>query len=111
LLPERHHTKTTRTNYDKYLQELSKNNLAVIDFNDYFIKHPSDTPAVFGTGGIHWSYYAAAIAMDSLVRYVSEVQSTDFSTFRFEPYYANGFNVDDLDIALMRNIFVRAKDD
>lgn len=111
LLPERHRTKTKRTNYDAYLNELAACNFTVLDFNDYFIKHPSETPAIFGNGGIHWSHYAAAIAMDSLIQYVSHVKNIPFSTFRYEPYYADGYNVDDLDIALMRNIFVRAKDD
>lgn len=110
-LPDIYHVTTDSTNYRFYLEELKKNRLHVVDFNEYFIQHPSEQPAIFGNGGIHWSHYAAGIAMDSLINYIGDVRGINFSSFGYKPYYSNGFNLDDLDIALMRNIFVRAKDD
>lgn len=109
-LPERNHSKTTETNYKYLLTYLSKYNLHYIDFNRYFIENRSASPAVFGKGGTHWTRYAATVAMDSLVRYISNIKHKQFNQFSYDTVYHNGFNVDDLDIALLRNLFAKPKD-
>lgn len=110
-LPEKHKTDSKETNYHYYKKELLKHDFPVLDFDDYFLKNRSVTPAIFGNGGIHWSHYAMAVAMDSLVDYVSELRGVNFDGFEFDTVYNKGFNVEDLDIALTRNLFQKPKDD
>ncbi|MEO9257549.1 MAG: hypothetical protein ABI207_04155 [Crocinitomicaceae bacterium] len=110
MLPERYHTKTKETNYDYLLEDLKAANLNCIDFNNYFQKHKSVCPAIFGNGGTHWTHYATAIAMDSVVRYISALKNTEYNQFKYTTKKNNGFNVDDLDIALLRNLFTKPKD-
>ena len=111
FLPERNKTKTTRTNYYYLLNYLNEAQLPVIDFNRYFIENKSTTPAIFAKGGIHWTHYAATLAMDSVVNYVSHLKGQQFNQFSFTTSECDGFDMDDLDIALLRNLMVRPKDE
>lgn len=110
-LPAKHRTNSQQTNYVHFLRELRKNNLAVIDFNDYFLKNRSVTPAIFGSGGIHWTEYACVKAMDSLVKFMSERKGIQFDHFSTKPFYNNGFSEQDLDISLMLNRIVKPVDE
>ena len=109
-LPAKHRTNSKETNYTYFLNELKANNLAVIDFNDHYKKNRSNTPAIFGYGGIHWSEYAAALAMDSVVKFVSAYHDIEFSRYEITPWYNNGFSEQDMDISLMLNRIKKPKD-
>lgn len=111
FLNDRNKTKTKRTNYDYLLKYMEEAKLPIIDFNDYFIQHPSKTPAIFAKGGIHWTRYAATVAMDSVVNYLSALKGEQFNQFTFTTEECEGFDIDDLDIALLRNLMVRPKDE
>ena len=93
------------------LNYLNEAQLPVIDFNRYFIENKSTTPAIFAKGGIHWTHYAATLAMDSVVNYVSHLKGQQFNQFSFTTSECDGFDMDDLDIALLRNLMVRPKDE
>lgn len=110
LLPTIYHTKTHETNYDYLLADLRKAKLPFIDFNAYFLQHRSERPALFGKGGTHWSKYATALAMDSLVSYISALKHTEYNSFSYTTTDIHGFDVDDLDIALLRNLVAKPKD-
>lgn len=109
-LPERHHIKTTKTNYNYLKNYLKKYKLHFIDFNRYFINHRTVSPAIFAKGGTHWTHYAATVAMDSLVNYIAAIKHKQYNHFTYKTVYRNGFNVDDLDIALLRNLFTKPRD-
>jgi hypothetical protein len=109
-IPYKNRTQTPETNYNYVLKYLKENKLHFIDYNDYFIRHKSTCPAIFANGGTHWTHYAATVAMDSLVRYIAALKQKEFNSFSFEVNANNGFNVDDLDIALLRNLFTKPKD-
>lgn len=109
-LPERNKTNSKETNYHYVVSGLKEKKLPFIDFNQYFLNHKSETPAIFSKYGIHWTHYAAAIASDSLIRFVSHLKHTNYDSFEFAPIYHGGFNVDDLDLALLRNMLVKPKD-
>lgn len=109
-LPAKHRTNSLQTNYVYFLKELKKNKLDVVDFNRFFLDNRSTTPAVFGSGGIHWSEHACATAMDSLVKFVSHRKGVEFARFDIEPWFNNGFSEQDLDISLMLNRIVKPKD-
>ncbi len=110
-LPERHKSKSTTTNYDQYKTRLLKNNFTVLDFNDYFVKNKNNfDAAIIAKGGIHWTYYAATLAMDSLVKTVSTLKNQDFNQFTFSLSDCDGFNVDDQDLAVLSNLIFDRKD-
>lgn len=110
-LPEKNKARSGRTNYHYVISGLKEKQLHFIDFNDYFLNNKSEIPAVFAKGGIHWTHYAATRAADSLMSYLSKLKKTNYDSFRFDTVYHNGFNVDDLDLALLRNILVKPRDE
>lgn len=110
-LPEKHKTNSKETNYHYYKKALLQHDFPVLDFDDYFLKNRSVTPAIFGNGGIHWSHYAMAVAMDSIVNYVSDANHINYDSFHFDTVIPPKINVDDLDIALMRNLLKKPKDE
>lgn len=111
LLPAIHKTNSIHTNYQYILNGLKENNMPFIDFNQYFLENKSEKPAIFAREGIHWTHYAATVASDSLIRFISQLKGVKYDAFEFSTIYNNGFNVDDLDLALLRNILVKPKDD
>jgi hypothetical protein len=110
-LPSKNQTTTQHTNYRYVLSGLNERKLPYIDFNNYFCHHPSEVPAIFAKQGIHWTHYAATVASDSIMRFVDQLKGTQYDSFEFDAVDANGFNVDDLDLALLRNLLVKPKDD
>lgn len=110
-LPEKNKTKSNETNYHYVISGLKENQLHFIDFNHYFLKNKSEVPAIFAKGGIHWTHYAATVASDSLMNYISHHKGIKYDSFEFDTVYHNGFNVDDLDLALLRNILAKPKDE
>jgi len=74
-LPDDPYTLRDSTNYYTYLRLLDKSPLHYIDFNNYFIanKYTSKYP-LEPKNGIHWSMYGAAIAGDSLIKYIETVR-------------------------------------
>ncbi len=110
FLPERNRTKSTETNYHYVLAGLKQKQLHHIDFNDYFLNNRSEIPAIFAKGGIHWTSYASTVAADSLMKYISFIKNEHYDSFTYDTVYHNGFNVDDLDLELLRNILMKPKD-
>lgn len=110
-LPEKNQTKSNETNYRYVRSGLQERQLNFIDFNRYFMEHKSETPPIFAKGGIHWTHYAAAVASDSLMNFISHLKGIRYDSFEFDTIYHNGFNVDDLDMALLRNILIKPKDE
>lgn len=45
------------------------------------------------------------------MKFISHLKNTNYDSFEFDTVYHNGFNVDDLDLALLRNILVKQKDE
>lgn len=111
-LPARNQTTSQKTNYNYLLKNLPKAGLRVIDFNALFLqKKYENIPALFARGGIHWTHYGASLAMDSLMQYISTVKNIEYDRYNYKTFDCSGFNVDDLDIALLRNLILKPKDD
>lgn len=110
-LPDRNLVKSKNTNYDRFTMELAKNNFTCLDFNDYFVKNKGKfEAAIIGKGGIHWTYYASSIAMDSLVTTVEKLKGTEYNHFSTTLSDCGGFNVDDQDISVLCNLIERQYD-
>lgn len=110
-LPTRNQTKGPDNAYEFYKKVLPENDIHFIDFNDYFIKNKGQfDAAIFGDGGIHWTYYAAALAMDSVISYTSDLKGVDYDRFDFELEECGGFNQDDQDLFILCNLIKKQYD-
>jgi hypothetical protein len=83
-LPAKYRGKCSNDNdYHHVLSALNNAKLPVIDYNEWFrqnrggFKYPA-----FPRLGIHWSYYAACLVMDSLVKYVARISNRDIAVPR-----------------------------
>ncbi len=110
-LPERNITRSKNTNYDFFKKGLAENGITCLDFNDYFVSNKGKfDAAIIAKGGIHWTYYATAIAMDSLVKTVESLKGVKYNHFSSTLQDGGGFNVDDQDLSVLCNLLVRKYD-
>lgn len=110
-LPERNRTTGPNNGYEFYRKALPENNIHFIDFNDYFLKNKGKfDAAIFGKGGIHWTYYAASIAMDSLISYASEIKGIEYDGFDINLEECGGFDPDDQDLFILCNLIKKQYD-
>lgn len=66
--------KKTTSNIDVFQSELIKNNVNILDLNNYFVQLSDKDPyRIFPKGGTHWSYYGAAKAADTSLRYLKKL--------------------------------------
>ncbi len=65
---------TQQTNYNYFTTELNAAHIPVVNFQDWFkaIDQNSRYP-LFSNLGVHWSYYSATFATDSLLGYISNL--------------------------------------
>ena len=110
-LPERNITKGTNTNYNFFKKGMAENGITCLDFNDYFVRNKNKfEAAIIGKGGIHWTYYATSIAMDSVVKTIEKLKDTEYNHFSTTLSDCGGFNVDDQDISVLCNLIERQYD-
>src|ERR1043166_8057371 len=78
-IPDRYNVSQRKTNYyDLYSHYLKNSGIHYLDFNDYFKKLKSHAPyPLYTKQGTHWSAYGAALAMDSLLRYIKRDLNID----------------------------------
>ncbi|MGP8214141.1 MAG: alginate O-acetyltransferase AlgX-related protein [Bacteroidia bacterium] len=74
-IPDRYKVPIQNTNYGSYLKLIKESGIDYIDFNSYFIsqKQKSKYPLI-PKNGTHWSMYGAALAGDSLVKYIEKTR-------------------------------------
>lgn len=72
-IPDRYKTTVTNTNYDCFIKQIKESGIDAIDFNADFIKnkYTSKYP-LEPIYGVHWSMYGAALAGDSIVKYIEK---------------------------------------
>jgi hypothetical protein len=91
--------KKNESNYECYLRLLAKTNVKVLDYNKWFnqMKETSGFP-LFTKCGIHWSIYGAALAGDTLVKYIEKARGIDLPDVSFsrieESYIEEGADAD-----------------
>lgn len=96
-----------KTNYQQMLTELLKNEVNVLDLNNYFqsIKGKTDYP-IFPQCGIHWSYYGATLAADTTVHYLEKLTKADLPEMKVsELKIPDVPRHPDYDIGLAMNLF------
>jgi hypothetical protein len=82
-IPEKYVNKKGPTNYEYYSKELPDAGVNTIDFNKYF-KEIKDTSKalLFAAQGMHWSNYGAAIAFDSITKYIENKRMINLTDFK-----------------------------
>lgn len=66
------------SNYTYYTHRSRQLKLNHIDFNNYFLRMKDTSRyALYPRCGIHWSFYGAAIAADSILKYIEKTKNTD----------------------------------
>ena len=76
--PDEYKTKQGPTNYKNYVRLAKLYGLHYIDFNSYFlkIKHSSKYP-LYPQYGIHWSFYGASLAADSIIKKIESIRKIE----------------------------------
>lgn len=83
-LPRKYrHTPKNRSNYDVLSEQLKREGVNFLDLNQYFIQiKASVKDPVFPKCGTHWSYYGAALAADTTLKYLENLRNADFPDMR-----------------------------
>lgn len=93
-----------KSNYKAYCQSFDSLSINYIDLNKYFleIKKEAKYP-VFPKNGIHWTDYGMAVAMDSVIHKIEELQGVELLDFSWEepieleiPYDVTDFDAENL---------------
>ncbi len=68
----------TATNYDSYVNFLSKSDVNFIDCNSWFRKMKSTSKyPLYPKAGIHWSVYGEYLAQDSILKKIEKLQGVE----------------------------------
>lgn len=66
------------TNYETYLEVLKKQDIHVLDFNEYFFNQKEKSEHKFANKhGVHWSLYGGMIAADSILSYIGNLKGQE----------------------------------
>lgn len=77
--------KVHESDYECYIRLLSKTNVNVLDCYQWFLSEKSKAKfPLFTKCGIHWSVYGAALAGDSLVRWIENKRGVDMPDVNFD---------------------------
>lgn len=67
------------TNYQLFSAELKEKNINTIDFNRWYIEHKDKTDfPLYPQGGVHWSFYGAAFAADTLIENMKRISNENY---------------------------------
>jgi hypothetical protein len=71
-------------NYNSYVKVLNELNIDHIDFNTYFKSMKNTSPyLLYSPGGAHWSTYGAYIAIDTILKSISEKLNYSFPHYHY----------------------------
>lgn len=110
-LPENGNKRGEKINYDYFTNVCKQENIPYIDFNTYFRALKPKTPyPLFTKTGIHWSAYGAALAMDSIFKWIEQERKIDMPDFDWhELELSDTARGTDDDMIKVANIFTRIK--
>lgn len=72
LIPDEYMAKRKETNnYQEYLKAFAEQDVEIMDFNQWFCERKgTEEYPIYCNLGVHWTAYAASLAMDSIVCYM-----------------------------------------
>ncbi len=111
-LPENSDQIKAKTNYSEHIKEADERGLNYVDFQSWFLeqKNISIYP-LYPKYGIHWSYYGAALAQDSLVRYIEKLRNVDLVNMTYNEVVVDRSMNTDFDIGASLNLLEKLDDD
>lgn len=72
-------TISKQTDFNDFIQGFTENNIPFIDFNNFFNSQKAEIiNKSFTKTGFHWSYSGAAMALDSILKYMNSYEDTRF---------------------------------
>ncbi len=107
--PKYQNLKKTISNYDALTSQLKASGVNILDLNQYFlsIKGKTEFP-LFPQCGTHWSYYGAALAADTTIRYLEKLRGIDLPEMRIvRNEILDTTRHPDYDIGLAMNLIFR----
>ena len=109
-IPDKYLPVLKNTNYKSFSEGVKRNSLHVIDFNKWFIenKYKSKYP-LYPKNGIHWSNYAVALVIDSIIKKIETTRKIDLPNLYFNNVKIEKPKGDDNDIADGMNLMVELK--
>lgn len=98
--------KKDTTNYSYYSTNFIKNRINFIDFNKYYKdKKESFTYPIYPEYGTHWTSYGAALAVDSIIKYIEQKKKIDLPDFAYSDVsLRDSLNERDYDIGILLNL-------
>lgn len=104
-LPAFNRANSEKTNYHQYKRLLDEAGIRVIDTDGWFRRDKAKLPApALSTGGVHWTLYGGALAMDSLVKRVRYDKHIDFQTVEMEISKGYKLYPEDMDAVNLCNL-------
>ncbi|MEO5581257.1 MAG: hypothetical protein ABIR66_01085 [Saprospiraceae bacterium] len=98
------------TNYNYFLKLIKTTKLNYIDFNQYFIDHKYRSAYdLYPQFGIHWSYYGACIAGDSIIKYIEALRQIDMPNFTWNIMDSGFIKPMDYDLGGLLNLLLALK--
>jgi hypothetical protein len=103
-------SRPTLSNYTYYIDRCKALKIEHIDFNKYFlnIKDSSRFP-LYPKCGIHWSFYGATLATDSILKYIEKVRHIDIPDLRWKNIETENAKDIDYDCGDVMNLLWRIK--
>jgi len=109
-IPDKYLPVLKNTNYKSFSRGVKRNSLHVIDFNKWFIKnkYKSKYP-LYPKNGIHWSNYAVALVIDSIIKKIETTRNINLPNLYFNHVKIEKPKGDDNDIADGMNLMFELK--
>jgi len=98
--------KKDTTNYSYYAANFIKSGINFIDFNKYYKeKKESFTYPIYPEYGTHWTSYGAALAVDSIIKYIEQKKKIDMPDFTYRDVsLRDSLNERDYDVGILLNL-------
>ncbi|MCC6702955.1 MAG: hypothetical protein IT221_15595 [Fluviicola sp.] len=111
-LPWFNKTSSQQTNYIQYKRSLLKAGINVLDVDEWFMRDQDKFVApTLSKGGVHWTLYGGALAMDSLVKRIRKEKGIDFQTVNMKISKNYQLYAEDMDAVNLSNLMYPPKDE
>lgn len=114
LIPDSYiSNKKDSTNYGLYRELFSVNKINFLDLNAYFSNNRKFFEhKVFPRYGAHWNHYGMCIGLDTLLRYIENLQKKNLADFDFSDIeYSKDLKNNDFDIGILMNTLIPIEKD
>lgn len=104
-LPEWNKTGSRNTNYIQYKKALLTAGIDVLDADAWFLerKRKGGVPTM-AKGGVHWTLYGGALALDSLIKRHNNDQKTDYQRVKMDIEPRDKIYPEDVDAVNLSNL-------